>query len=62
MCCQVPLNSAIRHQSDIGVPIVMSSPDSPAGQAYINIAANIKGKLFSAPCDAFAKQPTISIS
>jgi hypothetical protein len=40
----------------------MSSPDSPAGQAYINIAANIKGKLFSAPCDAFAKQPTISIS
>lgn len=58
---QVPLNGQIRHQSDIGVPIVMTAPDSPAGQAYSSIAGQVKARLSSAPCEAFAKQPTITI-
>jgi MinD-like ATPase involved in chromosome partitioning or flagellar assembly len=60
-CCQVPLNGQIRHQSDIGVPIVMSDPDSLAAHAYISIAAQVKAKLSCAPCEAFAKQPTITV-
>jgi MinD-like ATPase involved in chromosome partitioning or flagellar assembly len=57
----VPLNGQIRHQSDIGVPIVMSDPDSPASQAYVSIAAQVKAKLSSTPCETLAKQPTITI-
>lgn len=38
---QVPIDSAIREGCDNGIPIVISDPDSPAAQAFMQIAQQI---------------------
>jgi MinD-like ATPase involved in chromosome partitioning or flagellar assembly len=60
---QVPLDMGVRVQSDAGVPIVLSHPDSPPAQAYIRIAGRIKQLLTSTPCSTLAggQQPSITV-
>jgi MinD-like ATPase involved in chromosome partitioning or flagellar assembly len=41
----VPLDIAVRVQSDEGVPIVVSHPDSPSAAAYTSIACRVWDKL-----------------
>jgi ATP-binding protein involved in chromosome partitioning len=38
---QVPLDVRLREGGDAGVPLVLSAPDSPAGQALAKIAADL---------------------
>ncbi len=42
---EVPIFTEIREGGDRGVPIVVSSPDKPAGQAFLKIAEAVRGKL-----------------
>jgi len=42
---QIPLDPAIREGSDRGIPIVISDPDSPAAQEFMQIARKILQKL-----------------
>ncbi len=43
---EIPLNIAIRQNSDNGTPIVASDPDSKFSEAYRQIAKKIKDELF----------------
>ena len=55
---EIPLHLAIRETSDQGTPIVVSQPDSPEAQAFLDIATAVATKL-----DAGQKAaPTISFS
>jgi ATP-binding protein involved in chromosome partitioning len=38
---EVPLSSALREGGDSGKPIVVSAPDSPGAQAFIQIAQKV---------------------
>jgi ATP-binding protein involved in chromosome partitioning len=42
---EVPIFTEIREGGDRGVPIVVSSPDKPAGEAFIKIAEAVRQKL-----------------
>lgn len=42
---KVPLNIQIRETSDLGKPIVVSSPDSEGAMIYENIARTVLRKL-----------------
>lgn len=42
---EVPIFTEIREGGDRGVPVVVSSPDKPAGQAFLNVAAAVQKKL-----------------
>ena len=42
---EVPIFIEIREGGDRGIPIVVSSPDKPAGQAFIRIAEAVRQKL-----------------
>lgn len=42
---EVPIFTEIREGGDRGVPVVVSSPDKPAGQAFLNIAKSLLAKL-----------------
>jgi hypothetical protein len=42
---KVPLDIAVRIQSDEGVPIVISSPTSPSAEAYTQIATRVWERL-----------------
>src|SRR5204863_7551972 len=42
---EVPLFTEIREGGDQGVPVVISKADQPPGQAFINIAANVRQEL-----------------
>jgi ATP-binding protein involved in chromosome partitioning len=42
---ELPLFLEIREGGDRGVPIVVSAPDQPAGQAFLKIAEAVRGKL-----------------
>lgn len=42
---EVPIFTEIREGGDRGVPIVVSSPDKPAGQAFLKIAEALREKL-----------------
>lgn len=42
---EVPIFTEIREGGDRGVPIVVSSPDKPAGQAMLKIAQSLREKL-----------------
>ena len=42
---EVPLFTEIREGGDQGVPVVISKADKPPGQAFINIAANLKQEI-----------------
>src|SRR5438874_11616371 len=39
---EVPLFTEIREGGDNGIPVVISKADKPPGQAFLNIAANLK--------------------
>jgi ATP-binding protein involved in chromosome partitioning len=39
---EVPIFTEIREGGDQGVPIVVSSPDKPAGQAFLKIAGAVR--------------------
>ena len=38
---EIPLDMAIRQNADKGTPIVVSAPNSPYSQAYLDIAKKI---------------------
>jgi ATP-binding protein involved in chromosome partitioning len=42
---EVPIFTEIREGGDRGVPIVVSSPDKPSGEAFIKIAEAVRQKL-----------------
>ena len=42
---EVPIFTEIREGGDCGVPVVVSAPDEPAGQAFIEIAETLRGRL-----------------
>ncbi len=42
---QLPLSISVRHQSDQGVPIVVSAPDDPASESLRNAARDIASAL-----------------
>lgn len=42
---EVPLFTEIREGGDRGVPVVVSSPDKPAGQAFLKVAEALRRKL-----------------
>jgi ATP-binding protein involved in chromosome partitioning len=42
---EVPIFTEIREGGDCGVPVVVSSPDQPAGRAFLKIAEVVRGKL-----------------
>jgi ATP-binding protein involved in chromosome partitioning len=42
---EVPIYTEIREGGDRGVPVVVSSPDKPAGEAFLNIARSLWDKL-----------------
>jgi ATP-binding protein involved in chromosome partitioning len=42
---EVPIFTEIREGGDRGVPIVVSSPDKPAGQAFLKVAGALRAKL-----------------
>ena len=42
---EVPIFMEIREGGDRGVPVVVSSPDNPAGKAFLNIAEALRSKL-----------------
>lgn len=42
---EVPIFTEIREGGDRGVPIVVSSPDKPAGQAFLKVAEAVRAKL-----------------
>jgi ATP-binding protein involved in chromosome partitioning len=51
---EIPLNARLRESSDSGVPIVNSDPDSPEGQAFMEIARRVAAK---ASVQRFAAEP-----
>jgi ATP-binding protein involved in chromosome partitioning len=42
---EIPLFTAIREGGDRGVPVVVSAPDQPAGQAFVKIAQTLRQQL-----------------
>ena len=46
---EVPLHLAIRETSDAGSPIVVSDPESPHAQAYLEIAGKVLAQLGTGP-------------
>ena len=42
---EVPLDTSIREGGDTGAPIVATSPDSPAAQAFTEIAKQVAAKI-----------------
>ncbi len=42
---EVPIFTEIREAGDQGVPIAVSAPNKPAGQAFLKVAAALKSKL-----------------
>ncbi|WP_439106967.1 iron-sulfur cluster carrier protein ApbC [Congregibacter sp.] len=60
LLASLPLTRAIREHTDAGTPIVVSEPDSAAGQAYMAAAQTLARELGEQ--SASADFPTISIS
>jgi ATP-binding protein involved in chromosome partitioning len=42
---EVPIYTAIREGGDRGLPVVVSAPEAPAGQAFLEIARAVQGAL-----------------
>jgi ATP-binding protein involved in chromosome partitioning len=42
---EIPMDSAVVKQGDLGRPIVISQPESPAAQAFENLASQVTRKL-----------------
>ncbi|MEX5214857.1 MAG: Mrp/NBP35 family ATP-binding protein [Nitrospiraceae bacterium] len=49
---RIPIDPAIRTGGDSGLPIVMSQPDSPQTQAFLDIAAKIREEVEQAQATA----------
>lgn len=45
LLAEIPLNSAVRAASDAGAPIILSAPESPAGQAMQRMTQGVKAAL-----------------
>ena len=41
---RIPFDIRLREGSDAGLPLVLSAPDSPAGEALLALAANLGGR------------------
>ena len=41
---EVPIDTRLREAGDLGVPLVLSDPDSPAAQQLRKIAENLSGR------------------
>ncbi|WP_462115834.1 iron-sulfur cluster carrier protein ApbC [Lysobacter xanthus] len=52
MLGSLPLEAAIREQGDAGAPVVAAAPDSPAAQAFVQVARNVAAAL--------ARRPTVA--
>jgi ATP-binding protein involved in chromosome partitioning len=42
---EVPLELKVREAGDLGVPVVVSAPDSLEAQAFMEVARNIAGRV-----------------
>jgi ATP-binding protein involved in chromosome partitioning len=42
---EVPIFTEIREGGDAGVPVVVSAPNNPAGQAFLKVAEELRKKL-----------------
>jgi len=42
---EIPLDTAIRHAGDVGKPVVLSDPGSPAGLAFSRIASSMAAQV-----------------
>lgn len=56
---QLPLVSKVREQSDLGVPIVVASPESDIAKPYWDMASNVAAKLALRAVDLTAAIPVI---
>ncbi|MEE4279586.1 MAG: iron-sulfur cluster carrier protein ApbC [Halieaceae bacterium] len=59
---RLPLERQIREQTDAGMPIVVSAPDSAAARAYLGAAEVLAARLGGAGTDADSAQPLITSS
>ena len=57
---EIPMVSAIREWGDKGTPILAREPDSPTGQAFLEVAARLAGQL-SIASEAADKAPGLKI-
>lgn len=63
LLASLPLALSIREQTDAGQPTVVSHPESPEAQAYIDAARAIAASLAAGTADSGVRQfPNISIS
>lgn len=56
---QLPLVSKVREQSDLGVPIVVASPESDIAKPYWDMASAVAAKLALRAVDLTAAIPVI---
>lgn len=42
---RIPLSNAVRESADLGVPVLVSQPDSEESRAFLNVAANLSTQL-----------------
>jgi ATP-binding protein involved in chromosome partitioning len=42
---EVPLELKVREAGDLGVPVVLSAPDSLEAQAFMEVARNVAGRV-----------------
>lgn len=59
LLASLPLDRSIRERTDAGTPVVVSDPDSPAAQAYIEAATALRQAVDGIDGEQF---PSISIS
>jgi ATP-binding protein involved in chromosome partitioning len=55
---EVPLEPEVRHSSDMGQPVILSAPDSPAAKALMEIAKQV---LYALQAVNSSKPPSIEI-
>jgi len=49
LLAQLPLDLSIRSGGDAGTPVVISSPDSPAGRAFLEVARLLMDRIHALP-------------
>jgi ATP-binding protein involved in chromosome partitioning len=42
---QIPMDPAVREWGDAGTPVVQAAPDSPIGQAFIQVAQRLAARV-----------------
>jgi ATP-binding protein involved in chromosome partitioning len=58
---ELPLDIRIREQADAGKPTVVAEPGSALGQAYIEVARHVAGRLAASSVKSTSAFPTISV-